>query len=248
MTKEDFIKFASQGNSRVSVSRIIENFEISPLQIYKTLNNKNSFLFESGSNKGKWSRYSIIGTKSNEIIKVEDNKISYIDKNNIKEIETDDPLDWIEKFYIENKVANLPKDVPFSGGLVGYFGYETIKFIEKKLKVEKKDSLGVPDIFLFVCNEIIVFDNLKKCIHIIVNAKTDKEDSYEISISRINEIEELIYKKTKISFPKKSFDKTEFTSSFKKENFMDAVKKTKKYISDGDVMQVVLSQRVNKKI
>ncbi len=247
MTKEDFIKFASQGNSRVSVSRIIENFEISPLQIYKTLNNKNSFLFESGSNKGKWSRYSIIGTKSNEIIKVEDNKISYIDNNNVKEIETDDPLDWIEKFYTENKVANLPKDVPFSGGLVGYFGYETIKFIEKKLKVEKKDSLGVPDIFLFVCNEIIVFDNLKKCIHIIVNAKTDKVDSYEISISRINEIEELIYKKTKISFSKKSFDKTEFTSSFKKENFMDAVKKTKKYISDGDVMQVVLSQRLTKK-
>mgnify|MGYP003314415675 FL=1 len=65
MTKEDFIKFASQGNSRVSVNKVIKNFEGSPLQVYKTLNNKNSFLFESASNKGKWSRYSIIGTESN---------------------------------------------------------------------------------------------------------------------------------------------------------------------------------------
>ena len=123
MTKEDFIKFASQGNSRVSVNKVIKNFEGSPLQVYKTLNNKNSFLFESASNKGKWSRYSIIGTESNEMIKVEDNKISYINDSKVEEIKTNDPLDWIEKFYSKNKVINLPKDVPFSGGLVGYFGY-----------------------------------------------------------------------------------------------------------------------------
>ena len=71
MTKEDFIKFASQGNSRVSVNKIIEDFDKNPLQVYKILNNKNAFLFESGSNKGKWSRYSIIGTQSKEIIKVQ---------------------------------------------------------------------------------------------------------------------------------------------------------------------------------
>ena len=90
MTKEDFIKFASQGNSRVSVNKVIKNFEGSPLQIYKTLNNKNSFLFESASNKGKWSRYSIIGTESNEMIKVEDNKVSYINDNKVEEIKTND--------------------------------------------------------------------------------------------------------------------------------------------------------------
>ena len=247
MTKEDFIKFASQGNSRVSVNKVIKNFEGSPLQVYKTLNNKNSFLFESASNKGKWSRYSIIGTESNEMIKVEDNKISYINDSNVEEIKTNDPLDWIEKFYSKNKVINLPKDVPFSGGLVGYFGYETIRFIENKLKVEKKDSLGVPDIFLFVCNEIIIFDNLKKCIHIIINAKTNNEDSYENSIERIDEIEKLIFNKVNTFSLNNSLNKSEFTSSFKKENFMNAVDKTKEYIADGDVMQVVLSQRLTKK-
>ena len=138
MTKEDFIKFASQGNSRVSVNKIIEDFDKNPLQVYKILNNKNSFLFESGSNKGKWSRYSIIGTQSKEIIKVQDNIITYINDDHTKEIESKDPLGWIEKFYAENKVSNLPKDVPFSGGLVGYFGYETISFIEEKLKNKKK--------------------------------------------------------------------------------------------------------------
>ena len=247
MTKEDFIKFASQGNSRVSVNKIIEDFDKNPLQVYKILNNKNAFLFESGSNKGKWSRYSIIGTQSKEIIKVQDNIITYINDDHTKEIESKDPLGWIEKFYAENKVSNLPKDVPFSGGLVGYFGYETISLIEEKLKNKKKDSLGVPDIFLFVCNEIIIFDNLKKCIHIIVNTKTNEENSYENSISRIEEIEKLICKKNKIPPSEKSLGKDEFTSSFKKENFMSAVNKTKEYISDGDVMQVVLSQRLTKK-
>ena len=247
MTKEDFIKFASQGNSRVSVNKIIEDFDKNPLQVYKILNNKNSFLFESGSNKGKWSRYSIIGTQSKEIIKVQDNIITYINDDHTKEIESKDPLGWIEKFYAENKVSNLPKDVPFSGGLVGYFGYETISLIEEKLKNKKKDSLGVPDIFLFVCNEIIIFDNLKKCIHIIVNTKTNEEKSYENSISRIDEIEKLICKKNKIPPSEKNLGKDEFTSSFKKENFMSAVNKTKEYISDGDVMQVVLSQRLTKK-
>ena len=247
MTKEDFIKFASQGNSRVSVNKIIEDFDKNPLQVYKILNNKNSFLFESGSNKGKWSRYSIIGTQSKEIIKVQDNIITYINDDHTKEIESKDPLGWIEKFYAENKVSNLPKNVPFSGGLVGYFGYETISFIEEKLKNKKKDSLGVPDIFLFVCNEIIIFDNLKKCIHIIVNTKTNEENSYENSISRIDEIEKLICKKNKIPPSEKKLGKDEFTSSFKKENFMSAVNKTKEYISDGDVMQVVLSQRLTKK-
>ena len=247
MTKEDFIKFASQGNSRVSVNKIIEDFDKNPLQVYKILNNKNAFLFESGSNKGKWSRYSIIGTQSKEIIKVQDNIITYINDGHTKEIESKDPLGWIEKFYAENKVSNLPKDVPFSGGLVGYFGYETISLIEEKLKNKKKDSLGVPDIFLFVCNEIIIFDNLKKCIHIIVNTKTNEENSYENSISRIDEIEKLICKENKIPPSEKNLGKDEFTSSFKKENFMSAVNKTKEYISDGDVMQVVLSQRLTKK-
>ena len=141
------------------------------------------------------------------MIKVNDNEISYINNGETKEIKSDDPLDWIENFYTENKVSNLPEGVPFSGGLVGYFGYETIKFIEKKLDTRKKDSFNVPDIFLFVCNEIIIFDNLENSVQIIINAKTDKEDSYEKSISRINEIEKLIYKKEKISSSKKILDK-----------------------------------------
>ncbi len=247
MLKKDFIKLTGEGNSRVSINKIIKNSSGSPLTTYKKLNNKNSFLFESGSSKGKWSRYSIIGTESNEMIKVHDNKILHIINNKTNEIHSDDPLQWIENFYIENKVKNLPKDVPFSGGLVGYFGYETIKFIEKKLDINKKDNLNVPDIFLFVCNEIIIFDNLENRIQIIVNTKTDKEENYDKSLSRIDELEELINKKEEIRSPKKIHDKNEFSSSFKKENFVEAVKKTKGYISDGDVMQVVLSQRLSKK-
>lgn len=247
MLKEEFIKLANQGNARVSLNKKIQDFKKSPLQTYKNLDNKNSFLFESGSNKGKWSRYSIIGTQSSEMIKVKGNTVFYINEDKIEEIKTNNPLEWIEDFYSKNQVKNLPKNIPFSGGLVGYFGYETIQFIEKKLDIEKIDALNVPDIFLFVCNEIIIFDNLDNCIQIIVNAKTDKENSYEESISRIEEVEKLINEKKTINLKNKSLNKNDFTSSFKKENFMAAVDKTKQYISDGDVMQVVLSQRLSKK-
>ena len=202
MLKEEFIKLANQGNARVSLNKKIQDFKKSPLQTYKNLDNKNSFLFESGSNKGKWSRYSIIGTQSSEMIKVKDNTVFYINEDKIEEIKTNNPLEWIEDFYSKNQVKNLPKNIPFSGGLVGYFGYETIQFIEKKLDIEKIDALNVPDIFLFVCNEIIIFDNLDNCIQIIVNAKTDKENSYEESISRIEEVEKLINEK-KDNKPKK---------------------------------------------
>ena len=247
MLKEEFIKLANQGNARVSLNKKIQDFKKSPLQTYKNLDNKNSFLFESGSNKGKWSRYSIIGTQSSEMIKVKGNTVFYINEDKIEEIKTNNPLEWIEDFYSKNQVKNLPKNIPFSGGLVGYFGYETIQFIEKKLDIEKIDALNVPDIFLFVCNEIIIFDNLDNCIQIIVNAKTDKENSYEESISRIEEVEKLINEKKTINLKNNSLNKNDFTSSFKKENFMAAVDKTKQYISDGDVMQVVLSQRLSKK-
>ena len=106
---------------------------------------------------------------------------------------------------------------------------------------------GVPDIFLFVCNEIIIFDNLERSVQIIVNAKTDKENSYENAIFRVDEIQDLIFKKQKISSSMQKNDRSEFTSSFKKENFMSAVNKAKEYITSGDVMQVVLSQRLTKK-
>ena len=150
MLKEEFIKLANQGNTRVSLNKKIQDFKKSPLQTYKNLDNKNSFLFESASNKGKWSRYSIIGTQSSEMIKVKGNTVFYINEDKIEEIKSNNPLEWIEDFYSKNQVKNLPKNIPFSGGLVGYFGYETIQFIETKLDIEKIDALNVPDIFLFV--------------------------------------------------------------------------------------------------
>jgi len=248
MLKEDFLKFAEQGNSRVSINKSFENFKKNPLDVYKKLNNKNSFLFESGSSKGKWSRYSIIGTESNEIIKVNGNEVTHIENNEVNKYDVKDPLNWIENFYDETKIGNLPKDMPFSGGLVGYFGYETIKFIENKLNnKEKKDTLKVPDIFLFVCNEIIVFDNLKSSIHIILNTKTNNENNYDASLKRINLLEKIIFGDDKNNNYQNGLSKNDkFKSSFKKENFIKAVNQTKKYIADGDVMQVVLSQRLTK--
>ena len=105
----------------------------------------------------------------------------------------------------------------------------------------------MPDIFLFVCNEIIIFDNKENAVHIVLNKRTNKKDSYESAIKRIDNLEKIIKQKTASKNYKNSFSKDSFSSSFKKENFLNAVIKTKEYISEGDVMQVVLSQRLSKK-
>ena len=116
MQKDDFIKLANEGHSRVSVNKVIKNIGASPLDTYKKLERQNSFLFESGSNKGKWSRYSIIGTTSNERIKVTGNLIQYVDGEKIEEFQADDPLNWIENFYNENKVKKFTKRFTIYGG------------------------------------------------------------------------------------------------------------------------------------
>ena len=86
--------------------------------------------------------------------------------------------------------------------------------------MNKKDSLGVPDIFLFVCNEIIIFDNEENAVHIVLNKRTDKEDSYESAIKRIDNLEKIIKQKTAFKNYKNSLSKDSFSSSFKKEGFL----------------------------
>ena len=198
-----------------------------PLSIYlKFMDDRNSYLFESVEGGEKWARYSIIGLPT-------DKKID-LSKN---------PLKDIENFLKQNKAQSIPDLPDFHGGLVGYFSYETIRHIEKKLQNSSKEKLPYPDISLMVSDEVVIYDNLKKSLFIVVHGNEDtKKECHE----RI----ELIHKKILEPLPSQKSSKKgviNFESSVKKEDYLKAIKKIKNYIVEGDVMQVVYGQEFSTK-
>ena len=194
----------------------------SPLEIYlKFENEKNSYFFESVEGGDKWARYSIIGLPT-------DKKIS-LSKN---------PLDQIDNF-LKNIQVEKNKLLPeFHGGLVGYFSYETIREIEGKLKQSSKPKLKYDEISLMISDEVIIFDNIKKSLFIVVNGLEQEETA---CLSRIDEIHNKLLEpyKDEDQNPK---NKIIFSSSVSKEEYLDSIKKIKDYIVEGDVMQVVYGQ------
>ncbi len=198
-----------------------------PLSIYlKFIDERNSYLFESVEGGEKWARYSIIGLPT-------DKKID-LSKN---------PLKDIENFLKQNKSQPMPDLPDFHGGLVGYFSYETIRHIEKKLQNSSKEKLPYPDISLMVSDEVVIYDNLKKSLFIVVHGNEDTEKECHERI-------ELIHKKILEPLPSQKASKKgviNFESSVKKEDYLEAIKKIKNYIVEGDVMQVVYGQEFSTK-
>jgi len=198
-----------------------------PLSIYlKFIDDRNSYLFESVEGGEKWARYSIIGLPT-------DKKID-LSKN---------PLKDIENFLKQNKSQPMPDLPDFHGGLVGYFSYETIRHIEKKLQNSSKEKLPYPDISLMVSDEVVIYDNLKKSLFIVVHGNEDTEKECHERI-------ELIHKKILEPLPSQKASKKgviNFESSVKKEDYLEAIKKIKNYIVEGDVMQVVYGQEFSTK-
>ena len=194
----------------------------SPLEIYlKFENSKNSYFFESVEGGEKWARYSIIGLPT-------DKKIS-LSKNPLEEIDA-----FLKGINVE-KNESLPE---FHGGLVGYFSYETIREIEGKLAKSTKPKLNYEDISLMISDEVIIFDNQKKSLFIVVNGSKDKEAE---CIKRIEEIHKKLLEPIKDK-KRETKGNINFKSSVKKADYLNAIEKIKNYIVDGDVMQVVYGQ------
>ncbi|MDC0469882.1 anthranilate synthase component I [Candidatus Pseudothioglobus singularis] len=248
MEKSQFNSLVDKGFNHIPLSREVLVDTDTPLALYlKLANNPYSYFLESVQGGEKWGRYSFVGLAAETVIKVNDYDVS-IEKNGKlhKQYKVEDPLAWIEGYQSKFKVPQLEELPDFNGGLVGYFGYEIIKFIEPKLKnIKKKDELNVPDILLMVSNDLLVVDNLTSKVHIITHINPEKE-SFEAGLSKLNIIEKNI--RELFNFDSTSTEKIEsedFVSSFGKENFLNAVEKVQKYITAGDVMQVVPSQRLS---
>lgn len=219
-----------------------------PLSTYlKLANGPYSYLFESVQGGEKWGRYSIIGLPCKTTIKVNQQRIALESADGeYTEFNCEDPLDWIERFQQQFDVE-INNDLPrFTGGLVGYFGYDTIRYIEPKLAgVTKEDPVGTPDILLMLSEELVVFDNLSGKLYLIVHVEPKQRLEGE---QRLATLEEQLRSATPAYQPSgetRDIKESDFVSGFTEEGFKEAVAKAKRYIINGDVMQVVLSQRMS---
>ena len=248
MQQSQFNNLVDQGFNHIPLSREVVVDTDTPLALYlKLANTPFTYFLESVQGGEKWGRYSFIGLSAETIIKVKEYEV-LVEKNGHlhQQYKVDDPLAWIQNYQEQFKVPQLDHLPDFNGGLVGYFGYEIIRYIEPKLKnIDKKDELDVPDILLMLSNDLLVVDNLTSKVHIITHVNPDKE-SFEDGVGKLNSIERNIKKSHIHDSPESEKIKSkDFVSSFGKENFVSAVEKVQKYITAGDVMQVVPSQRLS---
>jgi anthranilate synthase component 1 len=253
MQRSDFDALAQQGYNRVAlVSEALADLE-TPLSLYLKLTQehgtKNTFLLESVVGGERFGRYSIIGLQAKTLIKVRGGP-----KNTVTEVITDgqiietdhgNPLDFIASYHNRFKVA-LQSGLPrFCGGLAGYFGYDTIRYIEPRLAEQKlPDEMNLPDIQLMLTEELAVIDNLAGKLYLIVYANPQDADSYEQAQNRLKFLRQSLT--TAVKNPSTApTHKTEAIRKFAKADFIDAVKRTKEYVLAGDCMQVVIGQRIS---
>ena len=248
MSESVFNRLAAEGYNRIPVT--LETFADldTPLSIYlKLANGPYTYLLESVQGGERFGRYSIIGLTSPTRIVVHGHQVLVLTGNRISEREDDtNPLDFIANYMKRFRAAPLAGLPRFCGGLVGCFGYDTVRYVEKKLtRTTKVDDLGTPDIGLLLSEEIAVVDNLSGKLTLVVYAEPGVPGAYQKAQSRLKELLARLREPASIpaEAPKPSLPAV---SLFGEAHFKQAVLKAKQHITEGDIMQVVLSQRMSK--
>ncbi|MCH2222163.1 MAG: chorismate-binding protein, partial [Dechloromonas sp.] len=248
MTETEFNALAAQGYNRIPVS--LETFADldTPLSIYmKLANGPYTYLLESVQGGERFGRYSIIGLAASTRIVVNGHQVLVLTGNRIAEREDDtNPLDFIGKYmqrFRAPPASGLPR---FCGGLVGCFGYDTVRYVETRLtRTHKPDEIGTPDIGLLLSEELAVVDNLSGKLTLIVYAEPGFPGAWQKARSRLKEL--LAKLRMPVTLPSEQPVHSEpAVSTFGEAAFKQAVLKAKRYITEGDIMQVVLSQRMTK--
>ncbi|BAL25958.1 anthranilate synthase component I [Azoarcus sp. KH32C] len=248
MLEHEFNALAAQGYNRIPVT--LETFADldTPLSIYlKLANEPYTYLLESVQGGERFGRYSMIGLAASTRIEVYGRSALLLTGNRLVERrDYGDPLNFVAEFMGRIKVPprdGLPR---FAGGLVGCFGYDTVRYIEPRLaKNEKEDTLGTPDVLLLLSEEIAIVDNLSGKLTLIVYAEPEVPGAYKRAKKRLRELLARLRAPAQIPEDVRA-EPQPAVSSFGEEAFKAAVNRAKQYIVDGDIMQVVLSQRMSK--
>lgn len=242
------IKENFDGYRLVPVFYEILSDTVTPIRIYKALseNEENAFILESVDNKEKWGRYSFIGVNPKLEVKITNHMAEVISKDDTVNEIIDNPVQFLSKIMEEYKTPRLKNKPNLTGGLVGYFGYDTVRYMEKKLVNVPEDDLKMPDCDLFMYDELVAFDHLSNKIIVIINIDMQDDierqyyDAEERAKNIIAKIENYSPKATEKELPDTDY---KVKSNVTKEEYMANVEKAKDYIVNGDIFQVVLSQR-----
>ncbi|MCB1947588.1 MAG: anthranilate synthase component I [Burkholderiales bacterium] len=247
MTESEFNRLARQGYNRIPV--VLDTFADldTPLSVYLKLANKPySYLLESVHGGERFGRYSFVGLPASTRIEARGNLVRIVNGQHIEEKEVEDTLGFINQYMTQFNAAQYEGLPRFSGGLVGYFSYDTVRYIEPRLAGHARpDVLNTPDVLLLLSEELAVVDNLAGKLYLIVYVDPAVDGAYQAGKARL----ETLLKKLRqpVEIPTEcAINKGETVSEFKEGDFLHAVERAKRYIYDGDIMQVVLSQRTSK--
>ncbi len=250
MTEQEFLGVAAQGYNLIPVTAEVLCDLDTPLSVYLKLGcAPYSYFLESVVGGERFGRYSFIGLPAARRIRVFGNQVTVEhDGVAIETASVVDPLDFVKDYQKRFNVAQVPGLPRFCGGLVGYFGYDTVRYIERRLAATKKiDTLNLPDIVLLLSTELVVFDNLSGKLYFIVYADPSAPNAYRLAQERLAELKRKLRHPIEPPPNLDAATASAASSEFGEENFKSAVSRAKQYIFDGDCMQVVLSQRLSQK-
>jgi anthranilate synthase component 1 len=247
MTEQDFKQYAAQGYNRVPV--VLETLADldTPLSVYLKLGNRPySYLLESVQGGERFGRYSFIGLPAELRFEVRGHVCSeYRGNTLLSQTEQEDPLEWVRESHARFKAPAIPDLPRFAGGLVGYFGYDTVRYIEKRVsQADKPDVLGCPDILLMLSDRLAVVDNLSGRLYLVVYADPRVDGAYAEARMQLNVLLQAL--RQPVTMPAEvPAPPAVPQSEFSEDAFVEAVERAKQYVFDGDIMQVVLSQRLS---
>jgi anthranilate synthase component 1 len=251
MTELEFKSLASQGYNRIPlIAEAFADLE-TPLTLYLKLaqsqnHGKNSFLLESVVGGERFGRYSFIGLPASTLMRSYGTRIEVVKDDQVIESLDGNPLDFIAQFQARYKVAVRSGMPRFCGGLAGYFGYDTVRHIEKRLADSApKDDLGLPDIQLLLTEELAVIDNITGKLYLIIYADPGQPEAYSKARQRLKNLRDMLRRAVDAPVTSASV-RTDIVRDFAKDDYLKAVAKAKEYIMAGDLMQVQIGQRLRK--
>jgi len=263
MTEREFLQLAQQGYTRIPVLAEAPADLYTPLALYiKLANAPYSYLLESVVGGERFGRYSFIGLACAERIEAKTTARGCTLRRLVRDargtdvclekLEDADPFEYARSWLKRQRAAPLPEKIRFGGGLVGYFGYETVRHVEKTaLRAEKPDPIGTPDMLLLVSDELAVVDNVLGKLYLVVYADPQQPDALKAANERLERLrarllgplpDDLI-----LGEQKKAPVESSAQGTFTEQGFVDAVRRSKEYIFAGDCMQVQISQRTSRR-
>jgi len=249
ITLEEFNQHVTKGYSKIPVVREVLSDLDTPLSVYiKLADGPHTCLFESVEGGERFGRYSIIGLPAQRVYRFYGHTLEICDWGEVIERrQVADPLAEVDALRQAQSVAQFSGLPGFTGGLIGWFGFECIAYIEPRLISHKPDELNTPDILLMQVEELAVFDNLKGRLYLIVHADPNQPHAWIKANRRLDELSHRL-RQAGAGYPQpqicEAIDEADFVSSFSRDAYHQVVRKAQAYIQAGDIFQVVPSQRL----